>query len=63
MKFSMERQSDICSGIADISNLISDISKYLERSESIFIYQKLFRDIRIWKSDMKNAFKISVNHL
>ena len=29
----MERQSDLYSGLSDISILISDISKYLETSE------------------------------
>ena len=37
----MGRRRDIYSEIADISNLISDNSRYLETSEIIERYQKL----------------------
>ena len=40
-------------GIADISNLISDILKYLKISEIIWRYQKLFGDLSNWNSDIK----------
>ena len=49
----MERQRDIYSGISYISNLIYDISKYLEILEINDRYQKLFRDVRNWNSNIK----------
>ena len=49
----MERQPDIYSGIADKSNSIHYISKYLEISEIIPLYQKLFRYIWNWNSEIK----------
>ena len=54
----MERQSDIYSGISDISNLISDISSYWEISEINYRYQKVLRDIRKWNSDNKTELLI-----
>ena len=51
----MKHQSDIYSGISDISNSIFDTSKYSEISENNYEYQKLFRDITNWNSDIKNC--------
>ena len=58
----MERQSDIYSEIADISNLISDVSKYFEInyseiSEIIQRYQKLnMISTENWISDIIKTF-------
>ena len=50
-------------GIADISSLISNITKHLEISEIILIDQKSFRNIINWITEIKNFFIYGHGHL
>ena len=50
-------------GIADISSLISNITKHLEISEIILIDQKSFRNIINWITEIKKFFIYGYGHL